>query len=473
MTSPPAAVRRWRPRTPVLLSLAVSAAVIVVDVPMIALSARASVPPTPAGWTLVFSDDFNGAANTGVNTSNWLYDIGTSYPGGAANWGTGEVETMTNSTANVFLDGAGHLAIKPLRNSSGQWTSGRIETQRTDLAAPAGGKLRVEASIQQPNVSGAAAAGYWPAFWMLGAAARPVGATNWPSIGEIDILEDINGRSSEFATLHCGTNPGGECNETTGIGSGERACSGCQTGYHTYAMEQNRSVSPEQILWYLDGNQFFSVNANQVSATTWNNATHHGFFIILNVAMGGGFPAAFGGGPTSATQPGVPMMVDYVAAYTSGGGTTTPPTTTPPPTNPPGGRDAYSTIQAESFNAQSGVQTESTTDTGGGQNIGWLANGDWAQYNGVNFGTNAAHQFSARVASGAAGGVSGLVEVRLDNVNNAPIGSFAIANTGGWQVWRTVPANISAVTGTHTVFLRFTSGQPADFVNVNWFTFGH
>jgi beta-glucanase (GH16 family) len=474
MTSPPAAVRRWRPRTPVLLSLAVSAAVIVVVVPMIALSARASVPPTPAGWTLVFSDDFNGAANTGVNTSNWLYDIGTSYPGGAANWGTGEVETMTNSTANVFLDGAGHLAIKPLRSSSGQWTSGRIETQRTDLAAPAGGKLRVEASIQQPNVSGAAAAGYWPAFWMLGAAARPVGATNWPSIGEIDILEDINGRSSEFATLHCGTNPGGECNETTGIGSGERACSGCQTGYHTYAMEQDRSVSPEQIRWYLDGNQFFSVNANQVSATTWNNATHHGFFIILNVAMGGGFPAAFGGGPTSATQPGVPMMVDYVAAYTSGGGTTTPPTTTPPPTtNPPGGRDAYSTIQAESFNAQSGVQTESTTDTGGGQNIGWLANGDWAQYNGVNFGTNAAHQFSARVASGAAGGVSGLVEVRLDNVNNAPIGSFAIANTGGWQVWRTVPANISAVTGTHTVFLRFTSGQPADFVNVNWFTFGH
>ena len=69
--------------------------------------------------------------------------------------------------------------------------------------------------------------------------------------------------------------------------------------------------------------------------------------------------------------------------------------------------------------------------------------------------------------------MSGLVEVRLDSVTNAPIGSFAIANTGGWQTWRTVPANISAVTGTHTVFLTFTSGQPADFVNVNWFTFGH
>jgi beta-glucanase (GH16 family) len=458
-------------RSPVLLSLAAGAAVVAVAVPVIAFNANAAVPPTPAGWTLAFSDDFNGSANTGVNTSNWLYDIGTSYPGGAPNWGTGEIETMTNSTANVYLDGAGHLAIKPLRDAGGNWTSGRIETQRTDFAAPAGGKLRVEASIQQPNVSGAAAAGYWPAFWMLGAAARPVGATNWPGIGEIDILEDINGRSSEFATLHCGTNPGGECNETTGLGSGERACSGCQTGYHTYAMEQDRSVSPEQIRWYLDGVNFFTVNANQVSAATWNNATHHGFFLILNVAMGGGFPGAFGGGPTAATQPGVPMMVDYVAVYTSGGTTTNPPTSNPPTSNPPGGRDAYGTIQAESFNANSGVQTETTADTGGGQDIGWLANGDWARYDGVNFGSAAATQFSARVASGAAAGVSGLVEVRLDNVNNAPIGSFAIANTGGWQTWRTIPANITAVTGVHNVYVTFTSGQPADYVAVNWLTF--
>ena len=101
---------------------------------------------------------------------------------------------MTNSTANVYQDGAGHLVIKPIRDGAGNWTSGRIETQRTDFAAPAGGKLRLEASLQQPNVSGAAAAGYWPAFWSLGAAARGVGASDWPGIGEIDLMEDINGR---------------------------------------------------------------------------------------------------------------------------------------------------------------------------------------------------------------------------------------------------------------------------------------
>lgn len=439
-----------------------------------AMHAGASVPPTPTGWNLVWSDDFNGASGTGVNTSNWLYDTGTSYPGGAANWGTGEVETMTNSTTNVYQDGSGHLAIKPVRSSSGAWTSGRIETQRTDFAAPAGGKLRVEASIQQPNVSGAAAAGYWPAFWMLGAAARPVGATNWPGIGEWDIMEDINGLSSEFGTLHCGTSPGGPCNETTGLGSGQRTCSGCQTGYHTYAIEYDRSVSPEQLRWYLDGNNFFTVNANQVDATTWNNATQHGFFIILNVAMGGGFPAAFGGGPTASTQSGVPMNVDYVAVYTSGGGTTSPtPTAASPTSGGGGGHDAYSAIQTESYDAQSGTQTETTTDTGGGQDVGWIANGDWLQFNNVNFGSTPATQFYGRVASGASGGVSGLVEVRLDSRSNAPIGSFAVGNTGGWQTWQTIPANISSVTGTHTVYLTFTSGQPADFVNINWFDFGH
>nr|WP_260407662.1 carbohydrate-binding protein [Planomonospora venezuelensis] len=42
----------------------------------------------------------------------------------------------------------------------------------------------------------------------------------------------------------------------------------------------------------------------------------------------------------------------------------------------------------------------------------------------------------------------------------------------GWQSWRTIPANIRAVTGTHTVYITFSSGQPADFVNLNWFTFG-
>ena len=120
-----------------------------------------------------------------------------------------------------------------------------------------------------------------------------------------------------------------------------------------------------------------------------------------------------------------------------------------------------------------GLTAEACADSGGGQDITGAANSDYAVYTNVDFGSTPATQFYARAASGAAGGISGLVEVSLDSAGAAPIGSFAIADTGGWQNWRTVPANINAVTGVHTVYITFTSGQPADYVNLNWISFGH
>jgi Carbohydrate binding module (family 6) len=179
--------------------------------------------------------------------------------------------------------------------------------------------------------------------------------------------------------------------------------------------------------------------------------------------MGGAFPAAFGGGPTSATVSGQPMLVDYVSVSTKGGTTTTTTTTT---TQSGGGGgtigNAYGTIPATAYSAASS-----------GINLGQLSNGMWAKYSGVDFGSTPATQLVASAASGAAGGVSGLVEVRLDSVSSPSIGSFALTNTGGWTSWRTVPANISGTTGVHDVYLTFTSGQPAPFVSMNTFTFGH
>ncbi len=276
-----------------------------------ASAVTAAIPAPPSGFTLTWSDDFSGAAGTGLDTGTWKYDTG---PG--SSFGTGEIETMTNSTSNVFQDGNGHLVLRALHsgtNATSGWTSGRVETQAATFGAPPGGVVMMESSIQQPNLNTTTGAGYWPAFWELGAPLRT--GTPWPTSGEIDILEDINARSSVFGTLHCGTNPGGPCNESTGIGSGERACSGCQTAYHTYAVQIDRSVSPEQIRWYLDGANYFTVNATQVDATTWANAVDHPFFIIYDLAMGGGFPAAFGGGPTASTVSGGQMNIDYVAVY--------------------------------------------------------------------------------------------------------------------------------------------------------------
>jgi hypothetical protein len=430
------------------------------------------VPAPPTGWSTVFSDDFTGASGTGLDTSNWLYDTGTSYSGGAANWGTGEVETATNSTSNVYQDGNGHLVIKPIRDSSGNWTSGRVETQSTAFSAPAGGEMEMTASVEQPNPG--TGLGYWPAFWAMGAGARPVGATNWPSIGELDIMEDVNALSEVSHTFHCGTDPGGPCNETTGLSSGLLGCSGCQTAYHTYSVIVDRTnTSAEQLRFYTDNTLQYTVNESTVGTSTWQAAVDHGFFMILDLAMGGAYPNAICGctSPSSATSSGAGMSVDYVAVYqTSGSGTTT--TTTTTTTGSGGSTSAYSPIQAASYSASSGAKSESTSDTGGGTDLDQLANGSWAEYPNVDFGSSGATQFYGRVASGAASGVSGLVDVRLDSPTATPIGSFAIAGTGGWQNWETVPANISTVTGTHTVYLTFDSGQSAPFVSLHWFDFG-
>jgi len=277
--------------------------------------------PTPGGgggsWSLTWSDEFNGTAGTGVSSTNWIYDLGHGYgcSGCPNNWGTGEIEEMTNSTDNVYQDGTGNLTIKPLRSGSPGsyvWTSGRIETKRTDFQPSAGGAVAFEARIQLPDVTGRSAQGYWPAFWALGAPFRG-DYLNWPGVGEIDVMENINGQNTVWQTLHCGTSPGGPCNETTGLGNG--GVSGwspaLQGNFHVYRMEFDKATSPQQIRGYVDGIQTWLVTADMVDATTWANATDHGFFIILNVAIGGSWP----GNPTSQTTPGIPMLVDYVRVY--------------------------------------------------------------------------------------------------------------------------------------------------------------
>jgi len=169
---------------------------------------QAAVPKVP-GFSLTWADDFDGGVDCLPSSENWIIDTGTSYPGGPANWGTQEIQTYTDSPANLNLTGDGKLRITPLRHGNNSWTSvstlldivhlwdmfigqlhyqARIETQRTDFQAKAGGKMRISARIQMPDVTGEAAAGYWPAFWSLGDTYRG-NYQNWPSIGEFDIME--------------------------------------------------------------------------------------------------------------------------------------------------------------------------------------------------------------------------------------------------------------------------------------------
>jgi hypothetical protein len=421
-----------------------------------------------SGWTQVFRDDFDGTAGSLPAKDSWLIDKGTGYPGGADHWGTGEIETYTDSTKNVSLDGKGNLRITPLRDSQGAWTSARIESVREDFQPPQHGTLRVESRVQLPDVTGAQAKGYWSAFWLLGAGVRG-NPNSWPGIGEFDVLEHVNGIGEIRGTLHCGTEPGGPCDEHNGRGSGT-TCPGspCAGNFHTYAFEWDRSSSPEELRWYVDGKKFWSVKATDVDAQTWKQAVHNSSFILFNLAIGGDFPngQAQATTPDAGTKPGVPMVIDYVSVRSRGG---TPQATTGPRT----GFKASGPIRAEYATSQQGTAVQPSTDRaekGGGHTVGWLGDGDMLRFDGVTF-TGDTH-FRARVASG--GGVAtegGKIEVRLDSPTAAPIGTLEPGNTGGWQTWKTLSAEIPSTTGSHDVFLTFAAPQPDDFVNLNWVGF--
>ena len=132
---------------------------------------------------------------------------------------------------------------------------------------------------------------------------------------------------------------------------------------------------------------------------------------------------------------------------------------------PPVTRDAFSRIDAASFDAMNGIQTENTTDAGGGSNVGWIEGGDWLRFNNVDFGGGAG-SVNARVASNNDGGT---IEFRLGSPTGSLVGSVNPTHTGGWQNWQTISGAINA-SGVHDLYLVFV-GNGAGLFNVNWIEF--
>lgn len=125
---------------------------------------------------------------------------------------------------------------------------------------------------------------------------------------------------------------------------------------------------------------------------------------------------------------------------------------------------AFNQTQASSYNSQSGVQLESSSE--GGQNVAFIDNGDYIVFNNVDFGSGA-NSIDVRVASNNSGGT---IEVRLDSLNGTLAGTVAVPGTGGWQSWQTKSGPISGATGVHTVYLKFTGGT-GNLFNLLWFKF--
>ena len=265
---------------------------------------------TGTGWQLVWSDEFNGPAGTPPDPSKWNNDLG----GGG--WGNGEIETYTNSTNNAFQDGKGNLVIRAIRDSSGNYTSARLQTgspgastHSADLSFTYG---LVEARIKLPF-----GRGVWPAFWMLG---ENIGTNPWPACGEIDIMENfgtygsVNDASLNNGTIHgpASSSPGApDYNGGAGIGASTALPLGetVYDDYHVYAIQW----SENSIQFLVDGATYATrTRASLPSGAPW--VFNAPFFVLLNLAIGG--PNTFLGTPSASSPfPNQDMLVDYVRVY--------------------------------------------------------------------------------------------------------------------------------------------------------------
>ena len=249
----------------------------------------------PSGWSLVWSDEFNGPNGAPVDGSKWSSEIG------GHGWGNAELQYYTGDTKNARQEN-GSLVITATPDGAWQhgcwygackYTSARLVTK---------GKFevkygRIEARIQVPRGQG-----LWPAFWMLGA---DIGNVGWPSCGEIDVMENIGKEPSTMqGSLHGpGYSGGNPLTATYSLPGGAFA-----DAYHVFAVEWE----PGAIRFYVDGNHYQTRTPADAAGKPW--AYDHPFFLLLNVAVGGNWP----GSPDGSTAFPQQMKVDYVRVYKKG-----------------------------------------------------------------------------------------------------------------------------------------------------------
>jgi len=253
-------------------------------------------PPSATRYPLVWSDEFNSTDGSSSDASKWKFETGAGHKG----WGNNELETYTNRSKNAHIQG-GNLVITALKETyadpsdvvTRNYTSARLKTQ--GLFSQAYG--RFEARIKIP-----VGQGMWPAFWMLG---NDITSVGWPKCGEIDIMENIG---KEAGTIHGSLHGPSTVSRTSDATAPFRLPAGqnFSDDFHLFAIE----CEPGTVRFYVDSNLYATFTQSQWPAGgAW--VFDHPFFIILNLAVGGDWPAS----PDNTTVFPQQMLVDYVRVY--------------------------------------------------------------------------------------------------------------------------------------------------------------
>ena len=248
------------------------------------------------GWVDEFAEEFDGP---NLNTSVWTIKEGA---------GNSYCRSATCTAEDVYLEG-GALVLRTRRDATNQsaYTSGGVDT-RHKVSWRHSPAFRICISAMLPggaavSTSGAGQ-GVWPAHWLM----PDTGACD-PDQGEMDIMEMINGDGSHHSTYHWQTTyPTANCSYPKGH---EEATASLKlprdwgNAFHEYAVERG----PSHLAFAVDGKVILNRSSTSGAVPRpllWDEP----WFLILNSALGGGWP----GEPTPKTQLPTYHRIDYVRA---------------------------------------------------------------------------------------------------------------------------------------------------------------
>lgn len=259
--------------------------------------------PVAQGYKLIWSDEFNQPGKP--DPTKWTYEYGF-----IANQ---EKQYYTDSLKNARVED-GHLIIEAhkdkvpnkdhnnpdLKNTwaqykaeidTAQYTSARLITE--GLAEWKYGRIEARARLPKGR-------GMWPAIWMLGENRQEAG---WPDCGEIDIMEHVG---YDNDTIH-GTIHTKAYNHMRGTQKGKTIfINNPNDEFHVFAIEW----TPEKIDFMLDGVVYNHIENEHKTEAEW--PFDQKFYLILNVAVGGGWGGRMGIDDNIFPQR---MEVDYVRVY--------------------------------------------------------------------------------------------------------------------------------------------------------------
>jgi hypothetical protein len=129
----------------------------------------------------------------------------------------------------------------------------------------------------------------------------------------------------------------------------------------------------------------------------------------------------------------------------------------------PNGAVVPGKIQAENYTNMFGVQTETTTDAGGGLNVGWIATGDWMTYK-VSVAKSGTYSVNFRAAGWTGTGIIALQDASFNTLASANVPNNG---AGSYQVWKNVPGNHNFVLTAGSQIIRIYAAGPS--WNLNWF----